>query len=229
MNSRLTIVALVIANLVVAVQALRHEWGYYETLLIYWCEALVIGAYNVLRLLVVGLASEQPFGAWVSKWVEFSTGFRILATLLGTAFFAVKFGLFALGVGLLVIGLPALSGDSSSGGGRVMEGFSAAGPGVASAVGELVLSHGVSFVRNFLARREYARMALFGLVFWPYVRMSLVATVLGFGLILVSAFHGLAHATAFTIVMALAKLAADIVTHRLEHKWIAEQPVRGAA
>jgi hypothetical protein len=37
-----------------------HEWGYYETLLIYWCEALIIGAYNLLRLLVVGLASEQP-------------------------------------------------------------------------------------------------------------------------------------------------------------------------
>jgi hypothetical protein len=134
--------------------------------------------------------------------------------------------MFALGVGLLVVALPALSVEDSSGGGRVWAGLSAAGPGVAVAVGALALSHGASFVRNFLVRREYTRMSLFSLVFWPYVRMSLVAAVLALGLVLARMFSGLAGATAFAAVMVLAKLAADVVTHTLEHRWIAQQPVR---
>ena len=36
-----------LANLFVAFQALRHEWGYYETLLIYWAEVVILGGYNL--------------------------------------------------------------------------------------------------------------------------------------------------------------------------------------
>ena len=96
---RLALVSLVGANLLVAFQVLRHDWGYYETILIFWCEALIIGAYNVLRLLLVGLFGERPLGETVSRYVEFSPGFRVLATAVGTAFFACKFGMFALGNG----------------------------------------------------------------------------------------------------------------------------------
>jgi len=56
--SRFGLAALIAANLLIAVQALHWGWGYYQVLLIYWGEALVIGAYNVLRLLVVGLFGE---------------------------------------------------------------------------------------------------------------------------------------------------------------------------
>lgn len=108
----------------------------YETILIFWCEALIIGAYNVLRLLLVGLLGERPLGETVARWVEFSPGFRVLATAVGTAFFACKFGMFALGVGLLVVALPAFSAPPGSGGSRVFMGLTAAGPGVAAAVAE---------------------------------------------------------------------------------------------
>ena len=209
---RLTLVALLFANLLVALQALRHDWGYYETVLIYWCEALVIGGYNVLRLLVVGFVGEQPLGEAVSRQVEFSPGFRILATLAGTAFFAFKFGMFALIVGVLVVALPAFSEPDGSGGRQVFRALSAAGPAVGVAVVALVLSHGLSFVRNFLWRREYQRMSLLGLIVWPYVRMGLVMVVLAVGLILVSLLRG------------LAKAVADLVSHSVEHSWIAERP-----
>lgn len=221
-----TVLALVIANLLVALQTARHDWGYYETILIYWCEALIIGGYNVLRLLVVGFGGEQPFGAAVSRWVEFSPGFRILATLVGTGFFAVKFGGFALGVGLLVIALPAFSAPAGTGGRQVLAALSAAVPGVAVSALALVVSHGLSFVRNFVMEREYQRMSLFGLVFWPYVRMSFVATVLALGLILASLLPGLAAATTFAVVMVLVKLAADVVSHLVEHAWIGGRPLR---
>ena len=41
-TSGLGLVVLVAANLLVALLTLRHRWGYYETLLIYWAEVAVL-------------------------------------------------------------------------------------------------------------------------------------------------------------------------------------------
>lgn len=222
---RLALVSLVGANLLVALQVVRHDWGYYETILIFWCEALIIGAYNVLRLLLVGFFGDRPLGETVSRYVEFSPGFRVLATVVGTGFFAFKFGTFALGVGLLVVALPAFSAPEGSGGGRVFAGLQAAGPGVAAAVAALVLSHGVSFVRNFMIGREYRRVTLVELIFLPYLRMGLVAIVLTLGLVAVRFLPGLGSATPFAVVMVLGKLAADWVSHTVEHARIGARGV----
>jgi Family of unknown function (DUF6498) len=50
------LVALLLANLFVAFQAVRHEWGFYEVMLVFWIEVVILGFYNVLRLMVVGEA-----------------------------------------------------------------------------------------------------------------------------------------------------------------------------
>ena len=67
-TSGVGLVVLVAANLLVALLAVRHRWGYYETLLIYWAEVAVLGGYNVLRLLVVGVFGAAPFGAWAGRF-----------------------------------------------------------------------------------------------------------------------------------------------------------------
>jgi hypothetical protein len=154
-------IALIAANLAVALLSVVRGWGYYETLLVYWLEALVIGGYNVLRLLVVGCFGERPLGAWFARNVEVTPGARVFFTLIGTGFFVVKFGGLAIGVGLLAILLPAaFAGQAESAGSTVLRALGSAAPGVAVAVGMLVLSHGVSFVRNFVGRREYARLTV---------------------------------------------------------------------
>jgi hypothetical protein len=67
--SRTGLITLIVANLFVALQTLRHEWGYYETLLIYWSEVVILGGYNVLRLMVVGVVGAAPLGTWAARWV----------------------------------------------------------------------------------------------------------------------------------------------------------------
>jgi hypothetical protein len=196
--SRAGLITLVVANLVVALQTLRHEWGYYETLLIYWTEAVILGAYNVLRLILVGVA-----------------------------FFIVKFGAFALGIGVFVLLLPAMLRSGGEGGTSIPRALSAAGPGLLIATGALCLSHGVSLVRNFLMGREYDRLNIVGLVFLPYARMSLVGVVLLLGIGVVTAVPGLRRETAFAVVMILLKVAADAVSHTLEHRSLLSEPVPG--
>jgi Family of unknown function (DUF6498) len=225
--SRIGLGALVVANLFVALQTVWHEWGYYETLLIFWTEVAVLGAYNVLRMLVVGVFGAEPLGSWAARWVDLGSRFnRFLFTLFGVGFFVLKFGGFALGIGLFVLLLPAmLTPEGQSDGISIHRALHAAGPGVLTATGVLCLSHGVSFLRNFLLGREYHRLTIGSLVFWPYARMSLVGGVLVAGIAVARLVPSLGGETAFAVVMVLLKLLADAASHSLEHGWLrAESP-----
>jgi hypothetical protein len=221
--SRSALVALVVANAFVAFQTFRHEWGYYEVMLIYWVEVVILGFYNILRMLVVGVVGAAPLGAWAARWVDLGSALNRLAfTAIGVGFFVVKFGAFAFTIGLFVLLLPALldvDGDGSAAG--VPRALTAAGPGFLMAAGVLGMSHGVSFARNFLAGREYDRIDVVSLAFWPYVRMSLVAATLLVGLAIAGLLQGVGRHAAFAGVMVLLKLGVDAVSHVLEHRRLA--------
>ena len=220
--SRTSLLTLVVANLLVAVQTLRHEWGYYETLLIYWTEVLILGAYTVLRLMVVGVFGAEPLGTWLAQWVDPGSRFnRFIYTVLGAGFFVAKFGAFAFTIGLFVLLLPAmLRVEGEGGGSSIHRALMAAGPGLLLATGVLCLSHGVSFVRNFLLGREYDRLNIVSLVFLPYARMSLVAVVLLLGIAVAGVIPGLGRETAFAVGLVLLKLLADAASHTMEHGWL---------
>jgi hypothetical protein len=227
--SRIGLAALIVANLFVALQTMRHEWGYYETLLIYWSEAVILGAYNVLRMMVVGVFGARPLGTWAARWVDLGSRLnRFTFTAIGVGFFVVKFGAFALSVGLFVLLLPAFLRPDGEGGPSIHRALVAAGPGLLTATGALCLSHGVSFVRNFLLGREYDRVSIGSLVFAPYVRMSLVGGVLLLGIAIARLVPALGQETAFAVVMVLLKLLADAVSHTLEHGlYLTESPDPG--
>jgi Family of unknown function (DUF6498) len=223
--SRSALVALVIANAFVAFQTFRHEWGYYEVMLIYWLEVVILGFYNVLRMLVVGVVGAAPLGAWAARWVDLgSTLNRLGLTAIGVGFFLVKFGTFAFTIGLFVLLLPAflaVEGDGSGAG--FHRALMAAGPGLLLAGGVLGLSHGVSFVRNFLAGREYDRIDVVSLAFWPYLRMFLFAVTLLVGLAIAGVLPGVGRHAAFAGVMVLLKLGVDAMSHVFEHRQLAAE------
>ena len=51
-SSRLALVALLISNGVLIVMALTMKWSYYAPLLIFWCESVIIGALNLVKMLI---------------------------------------------------------------------------------------------------------------------------------------------------------------------------------
>lgn len=215
--SRLLAAALIAANLVVAAITLWRGWGFYEIIIVYWCEAVIIGGYNFARMCMVGLAG-RPFG----KSIDMDLGSRLFLVVVVLGFFVVKFGGFALTLGLLVAAVPAfLQHAPDAAGHEIWKGLRAVGGGVAIAVAVLFVSHGISFVMNFLLRREYENANLLVLLFWPYVRMSLVMLALAAGLIAAKLFSALDTSTAFGIAVVLVKLAADLVMHVVEHAWLA--------
>ncbi|MDH5235027.1 MAG: DUF6498-containing protein [Gemmatimonadota bacterium] len=212
--SWLPTVALVAANLVVVALTLFSAWGFYQLILVYWCEALIIGAFNMARMVAVGLLGE-PLGRWVGVA---NVPSRVLLLALALGFFVVEFGGFALGLGFLITALPAMLGQPGDGVAReIWRGLRAVGSGVGVAALALTLSHGLSFVTNFLGRREYRRTNLLVLLVWPYVRMSLVMVALGAGLAAAAAVPTFGASTAFGVAVVLVKTVADLVVHRIEH------------
>ena len=217
---RLPAAALIAANLVVAAVTLYRGWGYYEIIIVYWFEAMIIGGYNVARMIMVGLAGN-PFGKLIDAGDVVT---RLFLLVIALGFFVVKFGGFALGTGLLVAAVPAFLGQVHEAGAReIWHGLHAVAGGVAIGIAVLFISHGISFVMNYLVRREYENANLFVLLFWPYVRMSLVLTALAAGLVFAALIPALDTSSVFGVAVVLVKTAADLVMHQVEHAWLARK------
>jgi len=84
---RISAIALVAANAVPLIGVLAFQWTVFPILLLYWCENVVVGVFNVLRMLCV--KPDQPV-TWVAKM------FLI-------PFFIVHYGGFAMIHGLFVL------------------------------------------------------------------------------------------------------------------------------
>jgi hypothetical protein len=81
----------------------------------------------------------------------------------------------------------------------------------------LALSHGVSFLQDFLLGREYDRLSMPSLMFQPHARMALVCGVLMLGVAVAGLFPTVGRGTAFAVLMILLKLLADAISHGLAH------------
>lgn len=217
--NQLSTKSLIAVNLIVAFVVIFQKWGYYSVLLIYWVEAMIIGLYGLGRMCVACWFGE-PFGKRIG--VKDGASRLALSLVLG-GFYILKFGGFALGLGVLVALAPGFLADgaSSQKWTEVTRGLNAVGAGVAIVAALLFISHGISFVSNFLRRREYKKSNVIVLLFGPYVRMILVLVVLAAGFGVTVIFPALYRTTAFAAGIVLVKLLADAVSHALEH----HQPV----
>lgn len=219
-----SLIALVVANLIVGILALRGQWGIFALIVLYWFEALVIGGFNVLRLAVVGLFGEQPFGAALAQRVGVTFGARLLATVIGVGFFAFKFATFAFVVAItFVVASVQFDLERSA---RLEPGetawFGVAQIPMTPLIVILVASHALSFVWNFLIRGEYRTQTVPALVFWPYLRMAAVSAVVAAGIALIAIVPEAGRTQLAVVVFVLLKTLVDALSHRWEHRRTAD-------
>jgi hypothetical protein len=213
---RLSAISLVLANLVVAGIVLFEQWGYYAVLLVYWLESMVIGFYALGRLAVACWFGE-PLGRWIGMA---NAGSRVMLSVFAGAFFIVKFGGFALGMGFLVALVPGYLAEATGTGDIkvVTDALGSVGPGVATAAALLFVSHGISFFVNFVGRDEYKHRNIVVILFEPYLRMVLVLVVLVAGVLGAAFLPALSHATGFAVAVILLKTVVDLVSHAIDHR-----------
>jgi len=207
--------ALVLANLTPLAGVAWLGWDGAAIVLLYWTENIILGAFIVLKMIL--LPAERPL--------------HHLAKLLAVPFFGVHFGGFCAVHGLFLMLFLRLGGSGEP----LFEGISWPGPlvflqllisviaglwrdhpaGMEWPVLALTLSHGISFVHNFIIRKEYTRQKMPELMSQPYKRIALLhmAILAGAAPVMI-----LGSPVPLLIILVMAKIVLDIRLHLRTHR-----------
>jgi Family of unknown function (DUF6498) len=202
----LSAIVLIGANAVPLLGVTFLGWTVFSILLLYWSENVVIGAFNILRMAV---AEPRDVVSDASK-------------LLLIPFFTVHYGMFTFVHGIFVLTLfgPPGTGGHGTSPASLLAAVRTAGIGYG--VLAIALSHGFSFVHNFLMSGEYRRTPPAVLMVQPYARVVVLHITILAGGFLAQAAGAPVAALAVLIVL---KTAIDLRAHLAERRKLAVAPV----
>jgi hypothetical protein len=219
-SSPVAIITLLFNNLVPLLGVLYWGWDLYSVILIYWLENGVIGFYNVLKMVMAqgkapltekDLALAQHIGLQTAQTLHRITRYIMIP------FFLIHYGMFWLGHGVFV---QAFFGSFLSSGAF----FSlAATPfmqqwlpvGALGALTTMLVSHGSSFVRNYIGHGEYLVTTPEKLMSQPYARVVVLHITILVGGILVM---GLGEPLYALLLLIVLKSGVDLFAHLREHQ-----------
>jgi hypothetical protein len=195
-----SVISLVIVNLFPVFGVLYWDWDVFPIMLLYWSENIIIGFYNVLRMIV---CVPQAKESWITK-------------LFLIPFFIIHYGIFTLGHGAVLIGILGQSYFAGANGPRldilvnIIQEY-----GLFYAMLSIFLSHGYSFVMNYLRKEEYKRIGLQKLMMRPYSRIVILHITLILGAFLVLFLNSQVY---ILILFILLKMGIDLWAHLREHR-----------
>jgi len=236
-------IVLVAFNLIPLAGVLFWGWNVATLLVLYWVENGIVGILNVPKILLARGPAEPGVGA-------LRINGRASTSNVGAAmFFLIHYGIFWVVHGIFVFSLPAFASFAGGGFGDFGDGFFPLAPnelggafpgsvGAASSAGVrwpdmtavawgalgLAISHGASFVVNYLGRREYLRVSPGRQMFAPYGRLVILHLA-----ILLGAFVSLVIGSPVgaLVVLVILKTIVDLTLHLREHG-VPIGPVRSA-
>ncbi len=199
-------IVLALTNLIPLGGVLLLFWDVFPVVFLYWFENVIVGFYNVLRMI---WARPDDLGRWLGK-----VG-RWLGKVFMVPFFIVHYGMFTAIHGLFVFVL--FGGGFSANEAinielvlRVIQEY-----GIEFAALALVLSHGFSFVWNYIQGGEYRRVKLEALMHRPYTRIVVLHLTVLFGGFLVMAAGS---PVAGLLLLVALKTGVDLRAHAKEHQ-----------
>jgi len=199
-----SLLVLLVANALPIVGVLVLGWTVFPLVLLYWLENVIVGGFNVAKLL---LAQPREPASWAGK-------------LFLVPFFVVHFGGFTFVHGVLVL---ALFGPKGT---QAFDLLSTVPTAIRAnhlgwAVVSLVLSHGFSFYWNYVRNGEYRRASLNALMGQPYGRVLVLHFTVLFGgwIIIATGAPVLA-----LVLLVFIKTAADTRAHKAERSRFAALP-----
>ena len=218
--------ALAGANLVPLLGVLLLDWDAAVIVLLYWTENVVIGFYNILRMALVKVDSPVLH----------------LGKLLTIPFFCLHFGGFCALHGLFLLVFFNLGNGMGSifpkepwpaqlvmlqlMGSVVTSLWRSHPEGMEWPAVFLFVSHGISFMQNYLGKREYAVWTVAKLMTQPYKRIVILhITIIAGGVPIMM----LGSPIPLLCILVFLKLCVDIPLHIKEHKTrkFEESPVKG--
>jgi hypothetical protein len=218
---------LIIANLLPLFGVIFAHWNAFDLVWLFWFENVIIGFFNILKMLTVGMFGNppgedgRPTVAGTKSRRSTMVGMTVMAV-----FFTLHYGGFSFGHGSFVVAFMAK--DSG------MHDFSlydlyvsnvqvAIRNGLGVAMLVLFVSHGFSFVANFLFKREYSAVDFVNLMVGPYARVVILHVAIVFG-----GFFAMALGSPWVLLLLLIffKIALDLKLHLMEREHAGAIPLK---
>jgi len=192
---------LIAANAIPLAGVLALHWSVFSILLLYWCENVVVGGFNVLKILFA-----QPRSIAVNA-----------GKLFVIPFFIVHYGMFTLVHGVFVLALFGPKGGAFSPSPAAFA-LALREAGIGLGVLAVLVSHGYSFLANYLGRGEFRNASPQLLMFQPYARVVVLHVAILSGGFAAKAVG--APVTALLVLIVL-KTAIDLLAHLAERRKLA--------
>jgi len=208
------VIALVAANLVPIAGVVYFGWKVRDIVMLYWLENLVIGAYNVLRLLSLASSPLQSRLGLATFFTVHYGGFCAFHGIFLAFLFADK-----RAIDILAPSVDQLAPDVSLLARVASPLFDILGnmprdPVVGAALFALIASHGISFVLNHFVRGERHRIEPGLAMMRPYGRIVVThMSVLAGGMLLT----GMKEPMAALLLFIGLKTLLDLGSHAWEH------------
>jgi hypothetical protein len=207
---RPSVIALLLANLAPVAGVFIFHWEVFPLMFLFWSENVIVGIFNVLRMIFAMFFRE-----------------RVLPAI---PFFCVHYGMFTFVHGFFIM-------EIFGGGVKQFENFfNPLDPGtywqifwqimrenhLGWAVLGLAVSRGISFVTNYVGQGEYRRITAMQLMWQPYGRIVVLHIALLGGGILIKAGHS---PVAGLLLLIALKIFLDLAGHlRERRKFAAASP-----
>lgn len=186
--------ALIASNLVPVIGALYSGWRLSDVMVLYWAESAVIALFNVAKI------------AFIGRWMAVLTCIYFLAHF--SAFMAMHFLII---YDLFVKGQHDFANDDLA---TVANLFVSLWPALMA----LFISHGISFVTNFIVNKEYRNLTVRQQMAAPYGRVIFMHVTLIVGGFIIQMLHDPA---AVLLLFILIKIFIDVDAHMKEHNAVA--------
>lgn len=211
--SNIPLLALTLANVVPLLGAIFWNWNAFNIVLLYWAENLAVGFYNILK---IAFAKVSHPAAHLGK-------------LFLIPFFTVHYGGFTGVHGVFVLAMFKKEQSPFPSGNAwpcffvfvqvllnvIGQAYASMSTEMRYALAALFLSHGVSFVYNYLIKAEYASASPQKLMSSPYSRIVVMHIAIIAGAFVTTAIGSPLGVLAVLVVL---KTAIDIKLHLWEHK-----------
>ena len=216
-KDNLSLLALIGANLIPLVGIFLFDWDVTFIVILYWIENLIAGFYNILKMALLKMDQAA----------------NNMGKLFIIPFFCVHYGGFCAGHGFFLIHFFKIGTGSSPFNNTnewwgpfifiqlllsvIAKIWASKPPGMIWAIIGLTVSHGVSFVENYIFRQEYKTSSLKKLMHQPYQRIIVMHIAIIAGSIFVMKLNS---PLPLLIILILLKIFFDLHLHKKSHTQI---------
>jgi hypothetical protein len=214
LSGRYSIAVLIAANLLPLVGVLFWGWDVFFLLLLFWCENVIIGVFGIARLIVASDTENAGEGLFLPAFFLIHYGGFMFGHFM-LLFFLIHYGGFMFGHFMLLF---AMYSSHVAGAGQSAEPADYYSMVIENlnwiAVVALFISHGWSFVENYMGKREYENLRPGAAMALPYRRVMIThVALLAGGFFLVERGQPLVG----LVLLVLLKIILDVTFHRREH------------